>query len=91
VLRKRVTTRILHAHDFRHRRGHLGRESGRERCERFACRVLAQQPVAKIPDGQMRYRRKGSGIVLVNDQARYFVCFIGNQELRKKGRERQFR
>ena len=68
VLRKRVTTRHLLATRIRSwlrislldRGHHLRRQAGRERgAASRSSVVVAQQPVAKLADGEVRDRREG--------------------------------
>ncbi len=80
---------VLVAHDLGDRRGHLRRDAGRRGGERRGGCGLAEQPVAKSADGQMRDRREGGGIVGVDDQPRDLVVLVGDDRLVEKMRERQ--
>jgi hypothetical protein len=63
-------------------------ESGRERREHLAGGLLAEQPIAKIPDGQVRYRCKCIRIALIHDQPRDFIRFVRHNLLIEKTPQR---
>ena len=50
---------VLVAHQLADGGDHLRRQAGRERAEHVARRFVAQQPVAKLADGQVGDRREG--------------------------------
>ena len=94
VFRKRVTTRILRGHrvdqilethDFRDCRGHFGSRTGPERCQDLAGSVFAEQPVAKIANCKMADGSERGGIMLVRDEPRNLIRFIGNHGLNEEG------
>ncbi len=82
---------ILIAHELAHRRRHLRRDAGRHLRQHGAVRLLAQQPIAKITDREVRDGLKGGGIVAVDNQARHLVLFVRHQRLLQERLERQVR
>ena len=69
--------------------GHLRREAGRERGEALGGGVVGEQPVAEFADGERTDGREGGGIVRVDDEARDFVGFVGDDLLVEEMRQRQ--
>ena len=92
MLRNRVTTRHLLATRMRSwfRMSLLtaatisGVSPGASCAEHLARRFVAQQPVAKLADGQVGNRRERGRVVRVDDQPRDFVVFVGNERLVEK-------
>ena len=82
---------VLHAHDFRYCGGHLRGQAGRQRGEAVGCRARLEQPLAKLADRQMGYRRKGRRVVTVVDQPGNFVLFIRDKIDLQEGLERKVR
>ena len=82
---------ILHAHEFRNRRDHLRRQTGRQFRQHVAGSLIRQQPVAKLADREVRHRREGLGIVAVGDQAGDLVGLVRNHEVLEKRAQRQVR
>ena len=82
---------ILIAHDLAHCRRHLRRNAGGHLRQHGAVRLLAQQPVAKIADREVRDGLKGGGVVAIDDQARHLVLLVRHQRLLQECLERQVR
>ena len=70
---------LLAAHQLAHGRHHLRREAGRQCVQRGRIGGIRQQPVAQLAHGEMGNGGEGGRIVGINDEARYFVLFVGNE------------
>jgi hypothetical protein len=79
---------VLDAHQLGNRGHHLGREPGREGGEGRGVHRVGQEPVAEIPDRQVRDARERLCIVVVDDEAGYLVAFVGDDRFVEEGLER---
>ena len=80
---------VLQPAELAHRGDHLRRQPGRQRGQGGGVGGVVEQPVAEVADGQVRDRRKGGGVVAVDDQARDLVGLVGNQGLAEEHAQRQ--
>ncbi|MNE73612.1 hypothetical protein D3C80_1696340 [compost metagenome] len=79
---------ILITHQFADSGGHFRRDAPGDCRQGIAVGFFTQQPVTKIPDGQMRNRGKRRDIMGIDNQPRDFILFIRHQQLLQKGFER---
>ena len=79
---------VLQAHELGDGGGHLGRDAGRQRRQRFGGGVLGEQPVAELAHGEVRDGGEGGGVVRVADQTGDLVGFVGDKRLGQEGFQR---
>ena len=82
---------VLNAHDFGYRGCHLRRQTGRQCCQCRCIGFISEQPIAKIADGQLCNRRKGGGVMRIDDEAGDIVVGVIDNGLIEEGFQRQFR
>ncbi len=82
---------ILIAHQLADCRHHLRRETGRHGRERLAGRRVAEQPLAKLADGERGERREGRRIVVIDDQPGDLVAFVRDERFLQKALQGEIR
>src|SRR5205807_1975265 len=75
---------VLVTHDLRYGGGHFGRDARGGAGDDVAGRLIAQQPLPELADGEVGDGGEGAAIVFVEDQARDIVGFIGDERLFEK-------
>jgi hypothetical protein len=84
----RDENQILVRHQLRHRGDHLGRETRRQRGQRKRVSLVAEQPISKLADAEVRDRSEGSRVMRIHDEPRHFIGFIRNDRLLEKAAQR---
>lgn len=87
----RDTDQVLIAHELADRGHHFRRQARREGRKRCPVGFMMEQPVAQVAHRHMGNRRKGRGIVTVNNQPCDFIRLVRDRDFIKEGPERNVR